>query len=85
MRAISFPDSGASSSFLARYPGVCGSCDDRIHEGDEIRMEAGVAIHADCDAPSTHERAIAERTCTRCFLVKPLRCFPSGDACEDCT
>lgn len=60
------------SAFPARFPGRCGACCERIHEGDLIRFSAESSnfIHDDC---SGHEQP-PERThpvCDVCWLTHP--------------
>lgn len=38
--------------FEARYPGRCVECDERIHEGDWIRVTPDGPIHNDCEVSS---------------------------------
>lgn len=37
-------------SFPARFEGVCGLCDEAIHEGDEVEHVDGVVCHSACAA-----------------------------------
>jgi hypothetical protein len=37
-------------TFLAIYVGVCGLCDETIHEGDEVEYVDGVLCHSPCAA-----------------------------------
>jgi hypothetical protein len=58
-------------SFPARYPGQCPACDERIHEGDQIRFtEGGTTVHDDCDAVDVKDRP-EPAPCTTCWLVHP--------------
>lgn len=59
------------SAFPARFPGRCGACDERIHEGDLIRFSAESAtnfIHDDCEDAAPVERPTAP-PCGKCFMV----------------
>lgn len=64
-------------SFPARYPGRCGTCDERIHEGDPIRMVDNgdgdrFAAHDDCDTvPTTDPLATTNPVCQTCWLTHP--------------
>lgn len=42
----------ASRVFPAAFESDCAACDDRIYEGDDIRMTNGEAVHEDCYDPS---------------------------------
>lgn len=35
-------------TFIARYPGRCGVCQEVIHEGDEVDYLEDEVVHADC-------------------------------------
>ncbi|MEU9806243.1 hypothetical protein [Mycobacterium sp. NPDC050853] len=35
-------------SFEAKYPGRCGSCDNKIHPGDDVHYEDDELVHDDC-------------------------------------
>lgn len=62
------------NTFPARYPGRCGACDERIHEGDPIRFSAESAtnfVHADCEAAAPPERK-PQPMCPRCFTELPV-------------
>lgn len=61
------------SAFPARYPGRCGACDERIHEGDSIRFDAESAtnfVHDDC---TEHEPVEPKDhpVCSTCWLTHP--------------
>lgn len=57
-------------SFPARFPGRCDTCEERIHEGDPIRMTDTGAIHDDCTnaAPVEHPEP---PVCPACWLTHP--------------
>ncbi len=59
------------SAFEAKYPGLCGVCDDHIRVGercqylDEDSRAVGVSIgHVTCRAPE-----VLPDPCARCFMV----------------
>ena len=56
-----------SRPFPARYPGRCASCDERIREGDIIRMTDDGATHDDCTEAIPVERP--EKVCPTCWLT----------------
>jgi len=57
-------------TFPARYPGRCGACSERIHEGDPIKMVDDVAVHDDCDTlPAIPLRE--NPVCPKCWLTHP--------------
>ena len=58
------------TAFLARYPGRCILCDERIHEGDPIVMTDDGARHDDCEEaapPEPRENPV----CQTCWLTHP--------------
>ena len=65
-----------SHSFPARFPGTCGLCEERIHEGDPIRpTEQGeesstTFVHADCEAAAPPE-PVEHPVCPVCWLTHP--------------
>lgn len=59
-------------AFPARYPGRCETCDERIHEGDPIRMTDDGPIHDDCEHRNAAPTARPEpKPCTTCWLTHP--------------
>lgn len=61
-----------SRTFVARYPGRCDGCGERIHAGDEVKYDDQDVIHADCDESTTVERPAV--ICPSCWLSKPCGC-----------
>ncbi len=57
-------------TFAARFPGRCVSCDERIHEGDPIRMTDDGAVHDDCEAAAP-EPVREHPVCPVCWLTHP--------------
>ena len=61
------------SEFEARYPGTCGTCEDRIHVGDMITYsDEDAVVHVDCESSARPERKA--EVCTVCWLTKPCDC-----------
>lgn len=61
-----------SRTFEARFGGRCGSCDERIHEGDAVRFEGDDnLIHDDCTAHEPRERK-PQPVCPSCFTELPV-------------
>lgn len=61
------------STFRARYPGLCASCDERIEPGDEVVYVDDAVVHAACEA----HRPAPERPpdiCPTCHLTRPCDC-----------
>ena len=62
-------------TLLAQFPGRCGACGERIHEGDPIRYSAeswSNFIHDDCDAaPAADPLAALHAVCQTCWLAHP--------------
>lgn len=61
-------------TFLARYPGKCGACDERFSEGDPIRFKDNEYVHDDC----TPKLEVATMPpCPECFTVPSVtgRCM----------
>lgn len=58
------------ASFPARFPGYCVACDERIHEGDPIRMTDDGAMHQDCTTAAPVERP-EPPVCPTCWLTHP--------------
>ena len=62
------------TAFPARYNGRCGSCDERIREGDLIRFDMNSDsnfVHDDCAEAAPVERP-EPPVCTTCWLVHPV-------------
>lgn len=62
------------STFLARYPGRCASCSERIEPGDNVTYTTDdELVHADCtaDEPPPGRPAVV---CPRCWLTQPCGC-----------
>lgn len=58
-------------SFPATFPGTCGDCGERIHEGDEIVLvENRGYVHDRCPDPTERRAPV----CERCFTEKPCGC-----------
>lgn len=38
------------NGFPARFDGICGLCDEAIHEGDDVEFVDGVLCHSSCAA-----------------------------------
>jgi len=58
-------------TFPARYPGRCAAdCDERIHEGDLVRMTDEGVVHANCDEVVLVVRP-EPAPCGVCWLTHP--------------
>lgn len=63
-------------TFTAQFPGRCGACEERIHEGDLLtyRDDVDGAVHARC--PDLVDPLAKPNTplCSRCFTFHPGEC-----------
>lgn len=64
-------------SFQARYPGRCGSCEERIHVGDSVQYEDDELVHADCPTPAVNQFTVGPREslCASCFTIHAGECM----------
>ena len=62
-------------TFPARFPGRCAACDERIREGDLIRMTDDGAVHGDCSTaePERDPLALDHPACPVCWLTHPAQ------------
>ena len=63
----------STQTFLAKFPGRCGACGERIHEGDPIRYSAeswSNFIHDDCDDRAPMPERV-HPVCDVCWLTHP--------------
>ena len=58
------------TTFPARYPGRCPSCDERIHEGDLLTWADDKAVHADCDSAAPAEKPAD--ICPKCYMARAV-------------
>lgn len=60
-------------SFVAKYDGRCGSCDEAINAGDTVKYVEDVVCHHDCkDAePEVLDRS---KVCQSCWCVGKCDC-----------
>ncbi|AYR01668.1 hypothetical protein SEA_SCARLETT_68 [Mycobacterium phage Scarlett] len=64
----------ARSTFVARFPGRCGGCPDRVQPGDEVAfMSDGAVIHVSCedDLAATTTEPRRHPVCGTCWLEHP--------------
>ena len=59
-------------SFEAKYGGICGECEERIHVGDLAKYGEDFIMHDDCEDSVQPERKA--EVCTSCWLTKPCDC-----------
>jgi hypothetical protein len=59
-------------SFEAKYGGICGECEERIHVGDLVTYAEDVIVHVDCEDSVKAVRKAD--VCTKCWLTKPCDC-----------
>lgn len=61
-----------SATFAARYHGTCGSCEEHISPGDDVRFEDDELVHVTCAQaqPRRPERPV----CPACWLVHAGEC-----------
>lgn len=58
-----------SATFVARYPGRCPACDERIHVGDPLTFrDGGYTVHEDCESIDVQDRPELE-PCPVCWLT----------------
>jgi hypothetical protein len=63
-------------SFAARYPGRCAACDERIHEGDQVKYADDELLHTVCDVPSLpNERDDLTAVCRQCWTIHKGECL----------
>lgn len=60
--------------FPARYASRCVSCEERIHEGDPIRMSDDGPAHEDCSTAPAQPSRPEPAPCRRCWLVHGGEC-----------
>lgn len=59
-------------TLTARFSSRCAACDERIREGDPIRMADDGAVHDDCSTVETSDPlAFDHPACTVCWLTHP--------------
>lgn len=66
-------------SFIARFPGTCTECGDRIEPGDEVSRAAGAGGYSHVTCPDSIEgrddrAALMQPRCGRCGLNHPGEC-----------
>jgi hypothetical protein len=63
--------------FPARYPGVCGSCDERVAVDDWVVFVDDKLTHADCAerGPAAILDAPPGKVCTSCWTVHAGECL----------
>jgi hypothetical protein len=61
-------------SFQAKYPGRCGSCDERIDVGDEVRYDDDELVHDRCKALAADEQGDLTKVCPDCWLLHSGEC-----------
>lgn len=59
-----------SATFIAKYPGTCAGCGERIRVGDQAHYVEDQVCHADCDdvKPEPEPRPV----CPECFVEVAL-------------
>lgn len=57
-------------SFQSRYPGRCGSCDNRINVGDEVCYEEDELVHDTCP----DESGPIGEVCPECWCIHRGEC-----------
>lgn len=66
---------GGVVSFEAKYNGICGSCTERIREGDQVRYVEDDLVHVVCElVVSEVDRDAKREVCQNCWLLKPCDC-----------
>lgn len=58
-------------AFEAKYHGTCGSCQEKITPGQQVKYVDEALVHDDCEAEAPREKATGV-VCTTCFMEKSL-------------